>query len=842
MIAKNKQYNTKVIYFLDKLKKSFDKVLNYSLTIVEAPMGYGKTTAVKEYLCKKDVKILWQKVHGNSLKVFWKGFCEILSEIDESCSEKLIELGFPNDSISVKSALNIISNLKFFSPTIFVIEDYHIINNSDADNFIKALFREKILNLHIVITARFVSLEEIDELKAQGYINHITQENFEFNTDEIIQYYKLCGINLKKQEAKELYSFTEGWVSALYLIMINYLEEGRFDMGTNIYTLLEKAIYNQFSKEIKEFLLNVCIFDSFTLEQASYMVNKENTAELLKEIIKVNAFIKYDKESNTYQMHNIFTNTLKGLLKGSDINYLYSRAANWYLKIGDYETAIYHLYLCKDFEALLTAVEAYKVHSSYGGYERELIKYFEECPEDIKAKHPWAMLVYMLKLFSFNEMKLFGKNCIEFEKNIQMDETLSKEMKNTLLGEYELLMSFTVYNDIAKMIEHHKKAAKLLSEKSVLFDAKGSWTFGAPSVIYMFYRESGKLNEHVKAILEGIFYYQEITSGNGNGAEYVMEAEWYFSMGEYDKAEISAEEALKRARENVQQVGIIICAVFLQIRIEIMRADFTKVLGLLEKLKASIVEKRQNIFIPTVDICEGYVYAFLNQGDISDDKLINSAREKIFDKIPSWIKNEVKNNHISFPVEAMLNILQGRIILLKGDYLKLIGIAEYYINIAGVFPNLLGTIYTHIYMSAANEKIGRKKEAIKFLYKALDNAMPDKMYIPFVENCDFIKPMLEELQKKNIYCEEIAKILELYSIYSNSIKEIYNKHFTSVSPKLTGREIEIAEFAAAGLTNKEISEKLFISQNTVKTQLKNIYEKLNINSRNLLKQCLEKIK
>ncbi|MFL6247751.1 MAG: response regulator [Thermoanaerobaculia bacterium] len=48
---------------------------------------------------------------------------------------------------------------------------------------------------------------------------------------------------------------------------------------------------------------------------------------------------------------------------------------------------------------------------------------------------------------------------------------------------------------------------------------------------------------------------------------------------------------------------------------------------------------------------------------------------------------------------------------------------------------------------------------------------------------------------------------------------------------LTPREIEIARMIARGLGNREVGEKLFISEGTVKTHLHTIYEKLGIKSR-----------
>ena len=51
---------------------------------------------------------------------------------------------------------------------------------------------------------------------------------------------------------------------------------------------------------------------------------------------------------------------------------------------------------------------------------------------------------------------------------------------------------------------------------------------------------------------------------------------------------------------------------------------------------------------------------------------------------------------------------------------------------------------------------------------------------------------------------------------------------------LTAAEQEVARLAAAGLTNAEISENLFVSVNTVKTHLARVYAKLKVTSRRQL--------
>ena len=48
---------------------------------------------------------------------------------------------------------------------------------------------------------------------------------------------------------------------------------------------------------------------------------------------------------------------------------------------------------------------------------------------------------------------------------------------------------------------------------------------------------------------------------------------------------------------------------------------------------------------------------------------------------------------------------------------------------------------------------------------------------------------------------------------------------------LTGRESELLALLPSGLSNRELAEKLYVSENTIKTQLRHLYAKLGVKNR-----------
>jgi LuxR family maltose regulon positive regulatory protein len=299
-----------------------------------------------------------------------------------------------------------------------------------------------------------------------------------------------------------------------------------------------------------------------------------------------------------------------------------------------------------------------------------------------------------------------------------------------------------------------------------------------------------------------------------------MSAEKYFNQGDFENAEIEAYKALNQGR-NGDQSNIVICALFLLARLKILTGDYAFVLDLFNKINEAIESKKLYRLNHTIGMCKGFIYAYLQQRS----------------KIPEWLAEGDHNlSQLDFPARAFANVIYGRVLLIDGAYTKLLGIVDDFNDIASIFPNVLAIIYSTIYQAAAYEKIQRRGPAVECIRQALDLAIPDKVFMPFVENCDYIKSLLDDLYTQGVYRDDIGEILKIYKSYQKAIEGMQGKYFRESKPILTPRETEIAQLAAAGFSNKGIGERLYVSENTVKTQLKSVFEKLNVDSRSVLKQ------
>jgi LuxR family maltose regulon positive regulatory protein len=145
------------------------------------------------------------------------------------------------------------------------------------------------------------------------------------------------------------------------------------------------------------------------------------------------------------------------------------------------------------------------------------------------------------------------------------------------------------------------------------------------------------------------------------------------------------------------------------------------------------------------------------------------------------------------------------------------------------------TIEVAVLQALVLEKQGRGAEALDALEEAVAMAAPGGWVRPFVEAGPPMAGLLERLAGRSGSTEQVHAILEALrpdarppaSTPSPSGPPGENR----LQESLTRRELEILELLARRLQNKEIASRLFVSIDTVKTHLKNLYQKLGVANR-----------
>ena len=73
-MARNRQ-NLNIIYISDRMRETLRPIASCALTAVVAPMGYGKTTAVRWFLAeqaKAGAAVLQASIYSDNRSIFWK--------------------------------------------------------------------------------------------------------------------------------------------------------------------------------------------------------------------------------------------------------------------------------------------------------------------------------------------------------------------------------------------------------------------------------------------------------------------------------------------------------------------------------------------------------------------------------------------------------------------------------------------------------------------------------------------------------------------------------------------------------------------------------------------------
>ena len=662
-------------------------------------------------------------------------------------------------------------------------------------------------NVHLLVASRDRFLPAAEAIRLGGKVYQIGTEQLRLNHTELAVYAHRCGTELSDEQVNSLLYSSEGWFSAVYLNLRTLSECGALpDRNSDIYTMFTAAMIDPLSEKQREFLAVMGLADEFTVEMAYYVTENEEAEQLLAVLTAQNAFVKCLPDGVTYRFHHMMKacaeRTFLTLAPAKQQNYR-ERFGLWY----------------EDNRQYLHAMAAYRKSGNYGALLRiiqkdagillsslnpqEVIDGIGECPESVLKAHPLAILVLMRSMFNWRQIPKMMEMKGLLMASIAEHPELSAQERGNLLGECDLIQSFLCYNDISAMSRLHRSASSQMSRPAISIHKSGGWTFGSPSVLMMFYRAPGELAGELAEMDECMPHYYKITDGHGQGAEKIMRAEAAFMQGRFTDAHIELESAYAQIEGNGQE-NMALCCDFLARRLSLC-ADI-ELRETFEQSYAALLRHHNAAWINIWNATGAYYHALTGQTD----------------RIPSiYAEHRLSSVNLLAPGKPMTEMIENQVYLAQGAYAKVIGRSEGQLAVCSGMHYALVALHVRIQTAAAYEMLGKHKEARAWLAQALSDAELDGFVMPFVENYRYLEPLLSEQLQGNL----IARVRELGE--ARAQRQAGAARATAFAI-LTDREYRIVCLMAQRLSNREIAEKLFLSEGSVKQYVKQIYAKLHI--------------
>ncbi len=795
------------IYISERMQENLRHIKDCVMTSIVAPMGYGKTTAALWYLeerRKRGDEIFRVNIYSGDVNLFWQSFCGAFR--GTQLGARLQGMEFPVGQSAVHFLIeNMTDYLHTLQQDLFLlIDDCHLMQDSRVFDLLFALCDIPTDKLHMIVASRSGVFIRGEELHLGKKLYKITADDMRLNRTELSAYLRRCGVELSDEDFERLFRSSEGWFSYVYLNLRNYAKSGALlSRGEDIYSMIGDTLYAGYAEQEQQFLLEMCIADEFTTQQAAFITENADSKAIIRSLAQNNAFIRYLPDTNTYRFHHMLRGYAEQRFdslpqqRQKDLKFRYGQ---WHESQEQYLQALRFYGEADAMDGVLHVIGLDRGVQLASMNPGDVLALLEHCSKEDLMSEPKALLVLMRRMFTCRQIpKMMELKGILMQAAAQ--PALSPEERGNILGECDLIMSFLRYNDISAMSALHQNAVKLMTRQAISIQKTGSWTFSSPSVLMMYHRETGKLDSEIGEMNQCMPYYYQLTDGHGIGAEQTMEAEALFNRGRFDDAHIMLEKA-RNTVAGTQQYYILLCCDLLALRMALC-GKLPEHAGWYEEKTALFKTLHDPMLFTVLDGCAAYACAI--KGDLKG--------------IPDWIREgKLEEANLLSPGRPMFEIIYNQVLLLQKKYAAVLGRGDGLLKACRIFPYLLCEIHLHIQMAAAAWALGKQEQAVQELQTALDQALPDEIYMPFAENGPMIKQVLALLPAQ--YADAVQRILELCPDLKPPEKTLWDT--------LSQREKTVAALYVADKTRKEIAETLFLTEGTVRNYISAIYDKLQL--------------
>ena len=846
-----------------RLIEKINQAAAQKLILISAPAGFGKTTLVNEWLTNSGKRAAWLSLdeRDGDLNRFLEYFIAALQTVSEGYGRTSLCLIQSPKPPSTESILTTLINEIAAVPDelIIVLDDYHVLDSQLVDHALTFLLEHLPPQAHIVVTTREDPDLPLTRMRAKGQLTEVRAANLRFTPAETAEFLTaVMGLNLSAENIEALEARTEGWIAGLQLAAISM--QGQKDIagfiasftGSNRFVLdyLAEEVLAQQPEHIQKFLLHTSILDRLSGPLCDAVIPKPDIPgqEMLEQIEQANLFlIPLDDHRQWYRYHQLFADLLQQRLleratsstnpDGIDIAGLHLRASEWYEENNLEVDAFQHAVLSNDIARAERLMEGGGMPLHYRGALSPVLKWLDSLPTEVMDVRPSLWVSYA------SVATMAGKPVDDIREILRsaeaaLDGTPQNDKNRDLLGQIAAIRAMLAVsqNKIEVVIEQAQRALEYLHPDNLSMRTSTTWALGfahqrqgdraaaarissqalsisqsSGNIVFTIASATslGQIHESDLRLNEAAEAYQQVLVSAGEPPLSIA-CEAYLGLARIAYERNDVEAASQHTQKSLQlavQIENVNTPLFCELlfsRIDLAHRDIQ---GAAEKIARAEMFVRQNNFLHHLpEIAAARIDLLLRQGN--PEKALPLAKE--FDLPLGLAAVYLAQNEASKALEVVLpHRRQAAARGWKDELLK---------------ADLLEAL--------AHQSLGKEEEALAQLNEALSLAEPAGLIRSFIDHGPEMAQLLTRAAHQKNTTPYLATLLATFQ--QETQRTAHGTPLPETQPlvdPLTKRELEVLRMVADGLSNQEISERLFLALNTIKGYNRKIFSKLQVQRR-----------
>ncbi len=869
----------------ERLSELLDQIPRRKLTLISATAGFGKTTLISDWVRRTGYPTAWVSLDegDNAPERFFAYLNAALRTVDPTIGALVTQALELPQLPSPESLMTLIINdmATREGELLLVLDDYHVITNSAIDEALLFFLEHAPPGVHVALTTRMDPSIPLARFRGRRELVEIRADDLRFSLEEAARFFnEQMRFDLTESDLAALQSRTEGWIAGLQMAALSL--QGRHDMsdfiaafsGADRYVLdylLEEVITRQ-PKEFQQVMFSLAILDRFNGSLCEAVTGCPDGRALLEHLERANLFlISLDNRREWYRYHKLFGDLLLHRLQQEHedlIPELHRRASRWLESERLVLGALTHAQAAGDDALIASILDKYwrdmlehgKPEALRGTIERLIGNGFGENPRLMVQRAWFSALTNRMEEVA----PLLEKIDTIFERRPEDPD------RREIEGHVILMRAIMARDmgDTALTAELSERALQMIPERRRGEPGYG-WITAHGVILSLLgdaHHAEGRPRQAAAAFERSLYYGRSTGDLYNKQLALVNLAREAFTMGELTRAL----ELLDEIDETADSSGGVIRRVALQIdlraKVLFERHDIE---GAMERSMAA--EEQTNI---------RRMGGLLQSAKVRFDLTVLTENWTELDRIVTDLEGFSLSSYWE-RFQTLLQAMRAEYHLRTGETAKALEWAE----ASRARTNDDGSqrrrtffmrrdedlLYCQIMMalerydmigelSAELERDYRRAEALPFLLRArslralmlqrmgdpsgldiLEESLalgaPERIIRPFTRPICDLTPLFAERKKRlagrpePLPADYIAKIYTAVGIDAPATVEVKPRRGYDIAGQLTAREMEILQLLALGYSNRKIGEKLYVSVNTVKTHITNLFTKLDAQNR-----------